>query len=56
MLCGVGETVSTPWDDATFPVGCHETLTVCEGPFPNEPLVCDCVVDGTDAPHWTGGC
>lgn len=52
MLCGVHEDVSTQWDDATFPIGCRETLTVCEGPSPDSPLVCECMSGGA----WTGGC
>ena len=51
MLCGVNEDVSTPLDNATFPIGCSETLTACGGPFPDSPLTCECTAGG-----WTGGC
>lgn len=54
--CDVAEDVPTSIDDATFPVGCTETLTVCTPYYSGEPAECDCDVVGSNAPEWITGC
>ncbi len=55
-MCNIDETIPSPGDDATFPVGCTETLTFCTPYFPDEAQTCYCVSMGSDAPIWSGGC